>query len=243
METIVGILFPTTFIAMLVVEYMFPARKLPKVPYWLAKGIAFFIIGTILGGLVPALIAAHVLAYAPLHLEVLGTVVGGIVAFLATDIFSYGVHRTLHEVPFLWRWAHQMHHSAERVDVLGAAYFHPFDVFVQATSTSVAVAMLGVSPAAAALAGYLGFFAATFQHLNVRTPRWLGWIIQRPEAHSIHHARGVHAFNYGNFMLWDALFGTLRNPTTFVDQPHGFWDGASQKLGAMLLGRDVGEPS
>jgi sterol desaturase/sphingolipid hydroxylase (fatty acid hydroxylase superfamily) len=23
----------------------------------------------------------------------------------------------LHTVPFVWRWTHQMHHSAERVDV------------------------------------------------------------------------------------------------------------------------------
>jgi hypothetical protein len=44
-------------------------------------------------------------------------------------------------------------------------------------------------------------------------------------------------------MLWDVVFGTFRNPTTFINQPLGFWDGASRKMGAMLIGRDVGEPS
>ena len=34
----------------------------------------------------------------------------------------------MHNVPFLWRWFHQMHHSAERLDIPGAVYFHPFDM-------------------------------------------------------------------------------------------------------------------
>jgi sterol desaturase/sphingolipid hydroxylase (fatty acid hydroxylase superfamily) len=243
MQAIVGILFPTTFILMLVLERIFPARKLPKIRFWFVKGLVFFVMAAIVGGLVPALIAAPVQAHSPLKLGFLGTALGGVIAFLVTDIVSYGVHRTLHNVPFLWRWTHQLHHSAERVDILGASYIHPLDVFVQAASTSVAVALLGVSPDAAALAGYLGFFVAMFQHLNVKTPAWVGWIIQRPEAHSIHHARGVHAYNYGNFMLWDILFGTFRNPATFIDQPLGFWDGASGKIGSMFIGRDVTEPS
>ncbi|HEY8077018.1 MAG TPA: sterol desaturase family protein, partial [Labilithrix sp.] len=99
---------------------------------------------------------------------------------------------------------------------------------------------LGLRPDAAALAGFLIFFAAMFQHLNVRTPQWIGWIVQRPEAHSVHHARGVHAYNYGNFMLWDIVLGTFRNPASFTEQ-QGFWDGASTKFGSMLVGRDVAE--
>jgi sterol desaturase/sphingolipid hydroxylase (fatty acid hydroxylase superfamily) len=102
--------------------------------------------------------------------------------------------------------------------------------------------MLGVTPDAAALAGFVAFFCGMFQHLNVRTPQWLGFIIQRPEAHAVHHARGVHAYNYGNFMLWDIVLGTFRNPAKF-SEPAGFYEGASAKLGSMLLGRDVGEPS
>jgi hypothetical protein len=38
--------------------------------------------------------------------------------------------------------------------------------------------------------------------------------------------------------LWDRLFGTFENPAEFASQA-GFWDGASQKTGALLLGRDV----
>jgi sterol desaturase/sphingolipid hydroxylase (fatty acid hydroxylase superfamily) len=74
--------------------------------------------------------------------------------------------------------------------------------------------------------------------MNVRTPQWLGYVLQRPEAHGVNHARGVHAYNYGNLAIWDLAFSTFRNPATF-DDPVGFYDGASSRTGAMLLGRGV----
>lgn len=240
MEAILPILIPLTYVVMLVLERVFPARKLPPVRGWLLKGIVFFVLGGAMSALLPALVASALGGHTLLRLGVLGPVIGGIVGFIATDIEAYAVHRLLHNVPFLWRWTHQMHHSAERIDIAGAAYFHPLDNLVQGGLSSLAVLLLGLSPDAAALAGFLGFFVAMFQHWNVRTPQWLGWIIQRPEAHAVHHARGVHAYNYGNFMLWDILFGTFRNPAAFNEQA-GFWDGASTKVGAMLLGRDVSE--
>jgi sterol desaturase/sphingolipid hydroxylase (fatty acid hydroxylase superfamily) len=54
----------------------------------------------------------------------------------------------------------------------------------------------------------------------------------------VHHARGVHAYNYANFPLWDLAFGTFRNPASFMEQA-GFREGASAELGAMLMGRDI----
>jgi sterol desaturase/sphingolipid hydroxylase (fatty acid hydroxylase superfamily) len=125
--------------------------------------------------------------------------------------------------------------------MLGANFFHPFDIALLSAGPALLTMLLGLSGAAAMLAGYLSFLAAMFQHLNVRTPTWIGWIVQRPEAHSIHHARELHAYNYGNVTLWDILFGTFRNPPTFSDTA-GFWDGASSRVGAMLIGRDVAQP-
>ena len=54
----------------------------------------------------------------------------------------------------------------------------------------------------------------------------------------MHHARGVHAFNYADLPLWDLVFGTFRNPPAFEAET-GFWDGASKRVGKLLLGRDV----
>ena len=55
-------------------------------------------------------------------------------------------------------------------------------------------------------------FSAMFQHMNKRTPHWVGYFIQRPESHSLHHGRGVHAYNYADLPLVDMLFGTFANP-------------------------------
>ena len=241
MEAILTLLIPVTFLVMLALERAFPARPLPVVKGWLLKGFAFFFLTAVINALVPAALAALVGDRAPLRLAWLGTALGGLVGFLASDLVAYGVHRLLHNVPFLWRWTHQMHHSAERLDIAGGVYFHPLDIAAQVGATSLAVLLLGLSADAAALAGFVSFLAAMFQHLNVRTPRWIGFLVQRPEAHSVHHARGVHAYNYGNFMLWDLVFGTFRNPATF-EREAGFWDGASREVGPMLLGRDVSEP-
>jgi len=84
------------------------------------------------------------------------------------------------------------------------------------------------------------FMLGLIEHTNVKTPRWLGYIVQRPEMHCIHHERGVHAYNYGT-PIWDMLFGTYRNPRTWAGQV-GFWDGASKRTFAMLAGRDVATP-
>jgi sterol desaturase/sphingolipid hydroxylase (fatty acid hydroxylase superfamily) len=241
MEAIIGLLIPVTYVLCLILERLFPARQLPKVKGWLLRGVLSFVMSGLINALLPMAVVSALAGRSLFHLSALGVVSGAFVAFIVTDSLSYWVHRLMHNVHFLWRWSHQAHHSAERLDIAGAGYFHPFDITITVLMSTLAAAALGVSPDAAALGGYIGFLYAMFQHLNIRTPQWLGYIIQRPEGHSVHHARGVHAYNYGNFPLSDLLFGTFRNPADFMPEA-GFWDGASAKVGAMLLGRDVGKP-
>jgi sterol desaturase/sphingolipid hydroxylase (fatty acid hydroxylase superfamily) len=82
---------------------------------------------------------------------------------------------------------------------------------------------------------------AILQHSNIRTPQWLGYLVQRPEAHSFHHERGVHARNYSDLPIFDILFGTFHNPREFASA-NGFYDGASARVVDMLLMRDVSTP-
>jgi sterol desaturase/sphingolipid hydroxylase (fatty acid hydroxylase superfamily) len=102
------------------------------------------------------------------------------------------------------------------------------------------VLIVGIDPSAATASLLLINWLSMFQHANVKTPRWLGYLIQRPESHTIHHARGVHAYNYSDLPVWDILFGTFRNPTAY-ELDTGFYDGASARVVDMLLGRDVSE--
>jgi sterol desaturase/sphingolipid hydroxylase (fatty acid hydroxylase superfamily) len=98
--------------------------------------------------------------------------------------------------------------------------------------------VVGITSEAATIVLLAATFMAIFQHSNIRTPHWLGYIVQRPESHSRHDARGVHAGNYADLPLFDLLFGTFRNPRDFAPAT-GFYDGASSRLADMLRFRDV----
>jgi sterol desaturase/sphingolipid hydroxylase (fatty acid hydroxylase superfamily) len=233
------VLMIAIFLGFLAAERVFPARTLPPVKRWVPKGLFFFVLAFLIGGVLPEAWIPFFSEHAFLDLSGLGIAGGAAVAILASELLSYAWHRLAHGVHPIWRWTHQMHHSAERVDVAGAFYFHPLDSLAFAFVGSAPGAILGVAPEAAAIAGLVAFALAIFQHANLRTPRWLGLFVQRPEGHALHHARGVHAFNYGNIALFDQLFGTYRNPEAYTEAKAGFWDGASAEVGAMLIGKDV----
>jgi sterol desaturase/sphingolipid hydroxylase (fatty acid hydroxylase superfamily) len=110
--------------------------------------------------------------------------------------------------------------------------------------SSVALVLgVGVSAEAAGLANLIIGALAILGHANIKTPRWLGYVVQRPENHAAHHERGVHAYNYADISLFDMVFGTFKNPESFPREA-GFFDGASHKVANMLLGRDIsGEPA
>ena len=82
--------------------------------------------------------------------------------------------------------------------------------------------------------------AELFYHWNIRTPRWLGYLVQRPESHCIHHLRGFHRCNYSDLPLWDILFGTFANPRA-QPIPCGFGPKAERRIADMLAGKLVPE--
>jgi len=169
----------------------------------------------------------------------LGTWAGAAVGILVYEFGHYWYHRAAHEFDWLWRAGHQMHHSAESLDAFGAYYLHPLDAANFTTLASlVFFPLLGLSVEAGVVGGLFLTFNAMFQHLSMRTPRWLGYLIQRPESHSVHHGRGIHRYNYSDLPLWDIVFGTFRNPAAFQKE-HGFYDGASARIPEMLVFRDV----
>jgi sterol desaturase/sphingolipid hydroxylase (fatty acid hydroxylase superfamily) len=177
-----------------------------------------------------------------LDLSALG-VWGAIPGLLVYELGHYWYHRSAHEWNWLWRAGHQMHHSAESLDAFGANYLHPFDAAMfTSISSLVFFPLLGLDVGAGVTAALFLTFNAMFQHANISTPHWLGYLIQRPESHNIHHGRGIHRYNYADLPVLDLLFGTLRNPRTLEDTECGFYPGASRRLIDMLLGRDVAQP-
>lgn len=240
-QTVASLAVPVAFVSMWFLEARRPARELEAVPRWTAIGIAGFASSALVGSLVPLAWGATGLLSTPLvDLSTIGA--WGIpIGALLVSFTTYWWHRAQHRFDVLWRTTHQLHHSALRVDIAGAYLSHPFEVVAKSSLTAlVTVGVLGLAPWAASIVSTLFALLSLFQHWNIGTPRWLGWIVARPEMHLLHHERDVHARNYGELPIWDALFGTFVNPLDTYRGPLGFGKTASARWLDMLLARDVG---
>ena len=226
--------------ALIVWEFAFPGRKdLPKSKAWLGRGAVAFAVYFSLASYLPIEWDTYLSQYQLFDLSSLGTVGGAIIGLVVYDLTVYLWHRSMHRSTTLWRGIHQMHHSAERLDTFGAFYFSPQDMVGWVFVGSVAlVLVVGITPEAATIVMLTTTFTGIFQHANIKTPRWLGYFVQRPESHSIHHGRGIHNYNFSNFAVFDMIFGTFRNPDTFMAET-GFYPGASEQVVDMLLFKDI----
>lgn len=225
--------------ALILWEALFPARKLPAVKHWKTKGIIFFFAFFYLSTYLPLLIDPYLGAYQLIDLSGLGTFWGALIGVVLYELAIYIWHRAMHSSDFLWKTFHQMHHSAERMDTFGAYFFSPLDMIGFTLVGSICFALLiGLSPAAITAVLLITTFFAIFQHANIRTPQWIGYLVQRPESHAVHHAKGIHRHNYSDLALIDLLFGTFYNPRKY-EHESGFYPGASERIVDMLVFRDV----
>lgn len=230
------------YAVLIAAEAIFPRRSLPHIKHWRVRGMAAFLLFFFLSSYLPFLWGDVFARYQLFDLTGLGTGLGVVIGLLVYEAGVYFWHRSMHGSKFLWRGFHQMHHSAERVDTFGAFWFSPLDILGWTTLSSLCLTLVvGITPEAAVLVLYITTFLSVFQHANLRTPRWLGYIIQRPESHSYHHERGVHARNYSDLPLFDLIFGTFYNPSDFAAET-GFYHGASARVAEMLRFRDVTRP-
>ena len=224
----------------LLAERIFPGRTLPASSGWYLRALAInfaqLAITLAMGRIIWPLVfgGGSILSLA----EWQAPAAEGFAAWLLGTFVFYWWHRLRHLDGF-WAVFHQIHHSPSRIEILTSFYKHPIEIVVNSMiSGFILFPLLGCS-----LLGsfWYNFFAATgeyFYHANLRSPAWLRFLIQTPELHSIHHQLDVHAYNYGDIPLWDRLFGTYRDTTEFVPRC-GFHGDSEQKLGEMLLFRDV----
>lgn len=208
-----GIIF-AAFVCCFVLERIVPGWTLPTVRTWPLRVLAINAVqlGVVLiaGVTWERWLSGWSLWQLSHHVS---PVASGLIAyFIATFVF-YWWHRWRHEVDFLWRGFHQIHHSPQRLEVITSFYKHPGEMVVNSIIGSLLVfAVLGLSAQAAAIYTLCTALGEFFYHTNVRTPRWIGFFFQRPEMHRIHHRYGRHKNNYGDITWWDMLFGTYENP-------------------------------
>lgn len=223
-------------------EAVFPGRPLPRIRGWRLRGLAAFAAFFYLSTYLPLIWDGVLARFRLIDLTGLATAAQVAIGLLVYELGAYLWHRSMHRFTVLWRGVHQMHHSAERLDTTGAFYFSPLDMVGWTALGSLAlVVVVGVGAEAATILVLAITFLGIFQHANIRTPRWLGYLIQRPESHTVHHGRGVHGYNYADLPVFDMIFGTFRNPAGY-EMETGFYEGASARVLDMVLFRDVSEP-
>jgi len=226
-------------VAFFVLERLLPGRELPEAPGWYVR--AALLNGCQLGIVLLAGVAWNrwFQRWSLFHLSDFMTpgMQGLLGWFIGTFVF-YWWHRARHDSDFLWRVCHQVHHSPSRIELLTAFYKHPIEIAADSMIMSLLMfSVLGASTGGAAWFNVFAVLGEYFYHSNLRTPHWLGYFLQRPEHHSIHHQLDLHQFNYGDITWWDRLFGTFRETDEFAVQC-GFPDGHERNLAAMLQFRD-----
>lgn len=227
------------YATLLLWETVFPAKRLAFRPLWLVRGIFMLALFFVLATYLPLFWDRYLLPFQWVDLTALPVWVATLIGVLVYELLLYGWHKAMHTSDTLWRIFHQMHHSSERLDVPSAFYFSPMDMIGFTMLGSLCFSLgLGLPAEAITYILIITNFFSIFQHANIRTPQWLGYIVQRPESHSVHHGKGIHAYNYSDLPLFDLLFGTFRNPKEFVEEV-GFYPGASDRVLAMLQCKDI----
>src|SRR5438445_9941583 len=99
---IFGLLVPVTYLAMLGIEALFPARQFPDIAYWRLKGFCFLTVQGLLATLMPLVIPEHWLAqHRLIDLTGLGVIGGAVLGYAIVSLASYGWHRSAHTFPLM----------------------------------------------------------------------------------------------------------------------------------------------
>jgi sterol desaturase/sphingolipid hydroxylase (fatty acid hydroxylase superfamily) len=235
----IPLLVLTAAVVMIACEVARPGRKWPQVAGWWAR--AALLNGVQVGVVYVSGVAwdGWMQRHRLWSADGLGVAGGAIVGYVTITFIYYWWHRWRHRFDFLWRWFHQVHHSPQRIEVITSFYKHPVEIVANSIlSSAILYLLVGVGPKAASIAVLMTGLAELFYHWNVPTPHWIGYIIQRPESHCVHHQTDHHAQNYGDLPIWDMMFGTFYNPKKW-ELTCGLGQEGEHRLGEMLIGRDV----
>lgn len=135
--------------------------------------------------------------------------------FVTAELATYWLHRSLHEVPWLWPF-HAVHHSATRVWWLNVGRTHPLDAIWNVSLAMPLPLLMGVPDEVIVWMPINGIFMSMLSHSNIDTRcGLLDYVFMTNTTHYWHHSRDPDEGNrnYGpSLMLWDHVFGTFIHP-------------------------------
>lgn len=139
-------------------------------------------------------------------------------AFLASELVWYWIHRSEHRFAWLWRLSgHGVHHSFKRLNAINFNANHPLEAAV----ILIPMTLLGLGFGAGeelGAASLLVVVNASVVHANLKlNARGIGWIFTTNRFHLRHHSMIFEESNtnYGcAAIVWDRVFGTFADGTT-----------------------------
>ena len=229
--TLAGLLF--------LLEQFRPNTVLPKVSGWHIRAFVFNSLQAVVAYLGTILWDVWFQEISLFKLQELHLVWQVLLGYIVLTFVYYWWHRVRHTSNVLWRYLHQFHHSARRIEVITSFYKSPIELVLNSLiSSAILYTILGISAEGVALAVLVTALAELIYHMNLKTPHIMGYFFQRPEMHRIHHESGKHHYNYSDLPLWDMLFGTFSNPKDISVQT-GFPDDSETRVWDLLRGKKI----
>lgn len=220
-------------------ERVAPGRALPHSPNWYWRAALMNLMQLALIGLGGLTWNQYFRSHALFQLGAWDSaILEGVFYWVVGTFVFYWWHRLRHANGF-WLLFHQIHHSPSRIEVLTSFYKHPIEIAADSILTGLLIyCVFGGTAEAGAWTSFFGATGEYFYHSNIRTPKWMGYFIQRPEHHSVHHQLDVHKYNFGDLTIWDRLFGTFKEAESFAPAC-GFPGRNEERLVDMLCFKDV----
>jgi sterol desaturase/sphingolipid hydroxylase (fatty acid hydroxylase superfamily) len=150
-------------------------------------------------------------------------------ALLLSEVCEYWAHRTMHVVPWLWRF-HKVHHSVEDMDWLASARLHPVDRAITNGAAVLPIFVFGFSGTVIAVYGLFCALLAMAEHANVRfTFGPLRFLVTTPQFHHWHHAEELHDRNFATKLPFvDWAFRTIHVPARQWPMSYGVGEPAPE---------------
>ncbi len=136
-----------------------------------------------------------------------------LLAFFASDLIYYWIHRGIHRWTWLWRLSgHGFHHAFANLHAINFQTTHPLENLLLVLPLVFLGLIFGAPVEATLGTTMLIVVTASFAHANFHSrAHWLGWLITNSNQHNRHHSNVFEESNTNfacNAIIWDRLFGT-----------------------------------
>jgi len=139
------------------------------------------------------------------------------IAVIVLDFVSYGVHRALHSIPWMWNF-HKLHHSTKELNVFSSFRTSWADLIIIMASQVLTMAFFSFRLEVILWTNLVFSLICVAQHANIhlKVPRIVDWVFITHWNHYWHHS-SESPFRYGHnfgliFVWWDRLFRTYYAP-------------------------------